>query len=100
MLELKISQMGSVLSNARVLDDSKIDDSRALILSIVKVRNQANKMEMKYKLVTEEEANLKEMKISISSPIGKGLLGLSVGDVAEIKVPAGLLKLEVIEISR
>ncbi|MFT6745675.1 MAG: transcription elongation factor GreA [Glaciecola sp.] len=100
MLELKISQLGGVLSGARVLDGSKIDDSKALILSFVKVRNEANKMEMKYKLVTEEEANLKEMKISISSPIGKGLLGLSVGEIAEIKVPAGMLKLEVLEISR
>jgi len=100
MLELKISQMGEVLSSARVLDDSKIDNSKALILSYVKVKNQANNMEMKYKLVTEEEASLKEMKISVSSPIGKGILGLSVGDVAEIKVPAGLLKLEIIEITR
>jgi len=100
MLELKISQMGEVLSNARVLDDSKIDDSKALILSFVKVKNKANGIEMKYKLVAEEEADLKEMKISVSSPIGRGLLGLSVGDVAEIKVPAGLLKLEVVEITR
>lgn len=100
MLELKISQMGAVLSNARVLDDSKIDDSKALILSFVKVKNKANGVEMKYKLVAEEEANLKEMKISVSSPIGRGILGLSVGDVAEIKVPAGLLKLEIVEITR
>jgi transcription elongation factor GreA len=100
MLELRISQMGEVLAGARVLDDSKIDTSKALILSYVKVQNKANKIEMTYKLVAEEEANLKEMKISVSSPIGRGLLGLSVGDVAEIKVPAGLLKLEVIEITR
>ena len=100
MLELKISQMGEVLSSARVLDDSKIDNSKALILSYVKVKNQANNVEMKYKLVTEEEASLKEMKISVSSPIGKGILGLSVGDVAEIKVPAGLLKLEIMEVTR
>jgi transcription elongation factor GreA len=100
MLELRISQMGEVLAGARVLDDSKIDTSKALILSYVKVQNKANKIEMTYKLVAEEEANLKEMKISVSSPIGRGLLGLSVGDVAEINVPAGLLKLEVIEITR
>ncbi len=100
MLELRISQMGEVLAGARVLDDSKIDTSKALILSYVKVQNKANSIEMTYKLVAEEEANLKEMKISVSSPIGRGLLGLSVGDIAEINVPAGLLKLEVIEITR
>lgn len=100
MLEMRISQMEEIVSNARVLDDSKIDDSKALILSYVKVKNQGNNMEMKYKLVAEEEANLQEMKISVSSPIGKGLLGLSVGDVAKINVPAGLLKLEIMEISR
>ncbi|MFT6716597.1 MAG: transcription elongation factor GreA [Saprospiraceae bacterium] len=100
MLELKISQMSEVMSNARVLDDSKIDDSKALILSFVTVKNLANKVVMKYNLVAEEEANLKEMKISVSSPIGRGILGLSVGDLAEIKVPAGMLKLEIMEISR
>lgn len=100
LLELKISQMEEMLSNARILDDSKIDNSKALILSYVKVLNKANNKEMKYKLVSEEEANLAELKISVNSPIGKGLLGKSVGDVAEIKVPAGLLKLEIVEISR
>ncbi len=100
MLELRISQMEEMLSAARILDDSKMDSSKALILSFVKVLNKANNKEMKYKLVSEEEANLSEMKISISSPIGKGLLGKSVGDLAEIKVPAGLLQLEIIEISR
>lgn len=100
MLEMKIAQMESMLANARILDDSKMDTSKALILSFVKVKNQANNMEMTYKLVSEEEANLKEMKISISSPIGKGLLGKGIGEVAEIKVPAGILKLEVISITR
>ena len=100
MLEMKIAKMEEMLATARVLDDSKIDNSKALILSTVKVKNLNNNSTMKYKLVSEEEANLKEMKISVSSPIGKGLLGKAVGDVAEIKVPAGLLKLEVIEISR
>lgn len=100
MLEMRIAKMETMLANARVLDDSKMDNSKALILSYVKVKNQANGKEMKYKLVSEEEADLKEMRISISSPIGKGLLGKSVGEVAEIKVPAGVLKLEVTEITR
>lgn len=100
MLEMRIAKMETMLANARVLDDSKMDNSKALILSYVKVKNQANGKEMKYKLVSEEEADLKEMRISISSPIGKGLLGKSVGEVAEIKVPAGILKLEVTEITR
>lgn len=100
LLELKIAQMEELVAYARVIDESKIDTSRALILSKVKVKNIANKMEMEYTLVSEEEANLKEKKISVSSPIGKGLLGKALGDVAEIKVPAGLLKLEIINISR
>lgn len=100
MLEMRIAKMEEMLASARILDDSKIDNSKALILSIVTVKNMANNGTMKYKLVSEEEANLKEMKISISSPIGKGLLGKSVGEIAEIKVPAGLLKLEIVEISR
>ena len=100
LLEMKIAQMEEILAHARIIDESKIDNSKVLILSKVKVKNIANKMEMEYTLVSEEEANLKEKKISVSSPIGKGLLGKEVGDVAEIKVPAGLLKLEVINISR
>ena len=100
MLEMRISSMEAKVAGARILDDSKMDNSKALILSSVTVKNKKNGMEMKYKLVTEEEANLKEMKISVSSPIGRGLLGKSVGDVAEIKIPAGLLQLEVMDISR
>ena len=100
LLEMKIAQMEELVAHARVIDESKIDTSKALILSKVKVKNLANKMEMEYTLVSEEEANLKEKKISVSSAIGKGLLGKSVGDIAEIKVPAGLLKLEVVNISR
>ena len=100
LLEMKIAQMEEIVAHARVIDESKIDNSKVLILSKVKVRNLANKVEMEYTLVSEEEANLKEKKISVSSPIGKGLLGKEIGDVAEIKVPAGLLKLEVINISR
>ena len=100
MLEMKIAKMEEMLASARILDDANIDASKALILSTVTVKNLNNKATMKYKLVSEEEANLKEMKISVSSPIGKGLLGKSVGEVAEIQVPAGLLKLEIVEISR
>jgi len=100
LLEMKIAQMEGIVAHARVIDESKIDNSKVLILSKVKVKNIANKMEMEYTLVSEEEASLKEKKISVSSPIGKGLLGKEVGDIAEIKVPAGLLKLEVINISR
>ena len=100
LLEMKIAQMEKVVAYARVIDKSKIDTSRVLILSKVKVKNIANKMEMEYTLVSEEEANLKEKKISVSSPIGKGILGKAVGDIAEIKVPAGLLKLEIVNISR
>jgi transcription elongation factor GreA len=97
---MKIAQMETIVAHARVIDESKIDNSKVLILSKVKVKNIANKMEMEYTLVSEEEADLKQKKISVSSPIGKGLLGKELGDVAEIKVPAGLLKLEVINISR
>jgi len=100
LLELRISQMEEILSNARLLDASRMDNSKALIFSTVKVKNLANDQLMTYTLVSEEEANLKEMKISVSSPIGRGVLGKSVGDVAEIKVPAGILKFEVLEITR
>ena len=100
LMEMKISQMEELVAHARIIDESKIDNSKVLILSKVKVRNIANKMEMEYTLVSEEEADLKLKKISVSSPIGKGLLGKVIGEIAEIKVPAGLMKLEVINISR
>lgn len=100
LMEMKIAQMEELVAYARIIDESKIDNSKVLILSKVKVRNVTNKTEMEYTLVSEEEADLKLKKISVSSPIGKGLLGKVLGDVAEIKVPAGLMKLEVINISR
>ena len=100
LMEMKIAQMEELVAYARIIDESKIDNSKVLILSKVKVRNVANKTEMEYTLVSEEEADLKLKKISVSSPIGKGLLGKVLGDVAEIQVPAGLMKLEVINISR
>ncbi|WP_333599561.1 transcription elongation factor GreA [Flavobacterium sp.] len=100
MLEMRIAKMEEVYSNARLIDESQLDVSKALVLSNVKIKNQANGMEMKYTLVAESEADLKTGKISVSSPIGKGLLGKSVGQVAEITVPNGVLKFEVLEISR
>lgn len=100
LLEAKISKLESVVSNARILDDSQLDASKALILSNVKIKNVDSGMEMFYTLVAENEADLKEKKISIDSPIGKGLLGKSVGDIVEINVPNGIMKLEIIEISR
>jgi transcription elongation factor GreA len=100
LLELRISKMEEVYSNARLIDESQLDMTKALVLSNVKIKNQANGMEMKYTLVAESEADLKTGKISVTSPIGKGLLGKSVGDIAEITVPNGILKFEVLEISR
>lgn len=100
MLEFKIAKLKQVFSNARIIDESQLDTSKALILSKVKIRNTANKMEFTYTLVADSEADLKLEKISVNSPIGKGLLGASVGDVAEIQVPNGTMKFEVLEISR
>ncbi|MEO0573531.1 MAG: transcription elongation factor GreA [Bacteroidota bacterium] len=100
LLEMKIAKMEETVANARIIDESQLDTSKALVLSTVKIRNQANKMEMKYTLVAESEADLKAGKISVTSPIGKGLLGKSVGDIAEVKVPNGTLKFEILEISR
>ncbi|BFP41571.1 transcription elongation factor GreA [Flavobacteriaceae bacterium GF1] len=100
LLEMKIAKLEETVANARIIDESQLDTSKALVLSTVKIRNQANKMEMKYTLVAESEANLKAGKISVTSPIGKGLLGKSVGDIAEVQVPNGTLKFEILEITR
>jgi len=100
MLEMRISKLEEVVANARVIDESQLDVSKVLIHSTVKIKNQANGMEMTYKLVAQTEADLKTGKISVDSPIGKGLLGSEVGDVADIIVPNGTLKFEVLEISR
>jgi transcription elongation factor GreA len=100
MLEMRIAKLEEVHSNARLIDESTLDVSKVLVLSNVKIRNLANKMEMKYTLVAESEADLKTGKISVTSPIGKGLLGKSVGEIAEINVPNGKLQFEVLEISR
>ncbi len=100
LLEMKISKMEETVSNARLIDESQLDTSKVLVLSTVKLKNTANGMEMTYTLVAESEANLKTGKISVSSPIGKGLLGKEVGDTAEITVPNGTLKFEILEITR
>ena len=100
LLEMRISKMEEVVSNARVIDESTLDVSKALVLSNVKIKNQTNGMELTYKLVAESEADLKTGKISVTSPIGKGLLGKKVGEIAEINVPNGVLKFEVLEITR
>lgn len=100
MLEMKISKLEEMLSNARLIDESQLDASKALVLSTVKIRNQNNGMEMTYTLVADREADLAAGKISVNSPIGKGLLGKSVGEVADIQVPNGIIKFDVLEISR
>ncbi len=100
LMELKISKMKELIANARVIDESQVDSSRVFILSKVKIKNVANGMEMQYTLVAENEADLKSGKISIDSPIGKGLVGKEVGDIAEIQVPSGLMKFEILDISR
>ena len=100
LLELKISKLEATLANARVIDESQLDDSKVHVLSTVNIRNVANNMEMTYTLVAESEADIKTGKISVSSPIGKGLLGTSVGDIAEVIVPNGVLKFEILSINR
>lgn len=100
LLEMKISKMEEVVSNARVIDESQLDTSKVLVHSHVKIKNKTNGAEMDYKLVAQSEADLKSGKISVDSPIGKGLLGKKVGDTAEIEVPNGTVKFEVIEIWR
>jgi len=100
LLEMKISKMEDLMANARIMDASQMDTSKVFVLSTVRIRNQKNGQELKYTLVAEQEADLKLGKISVSSPIGKGLLGKTVGDVVEITIPNGTLALEVLEITR
>jgi transcription elongation factor GreA len=98
--ESKIAKMEELLSTARLLDESKLDSSKVLALSIVKIKNTKNGATMSYQLVSESEADLKSGKISVSSPIAKGLLGKKVGETTEITVPAGKVEFEILEISR
>jgi len=100
MLEMRISKLEQTLSNARIIDESQLDSSKVLVLSNVKIKNQSNGMIMDYTIVADGEANLAEGKISVNSPIGQGLLGKSVGDIAKISVPTGIINFEIIEISR
>ena len=100
LLEMKIAKLEAIISNARIIDESTIDTSKVFILSKVKIRNISNKVEMEYTIVAENEADLKVKKISIDSPIGKGLLGKKVGDIADVTTPNGVIKFEVIDISR
>jgi len=99
LLELKISEMETVLSSARIIDESLLDDSKVAILSNVTIKNLKTGKEMTYKLVSETEADAKLMKISVTSPIGQGLLGKIRGEVAKITTPGGSLELEVVEIT-
>ena len=100
MLEMQISKLEAIVSTARIIDESQLDNSKALIHSTVKIKNQINGMEMVYKLVAQSESDLASGRISVDSPIGKGLLGKEVGDVAEVIVPNGTMKFDVLEISR
>jgi len=100
MLEMKISKLEATLSNARLIDESQLDLSKVLVLSKVTIKNLNNQMQLKYTLVAESEADLKSGKISVNSPIGKGLLGKKVGEIAEVIVPNGTIKFEIISIER
>ena len=100
MLEARISKLKNTFANARLIDDSEIDNSKVFILSTVKIKNIKNNMQLTYTLVAENEADIKSGKISVDSPIGKGLLGKKVGQVADINTPAGIMKFEIISINR
>tara|TARA_B100000575_G_scaffold44259_1_gene31602 strand:+ start:54361 stop:54837 length:477 start_codon:yes stop_codon:yes gene_type:complete len=100
MLEMQIAKLENTLANARIINESELDTSKVLVLSTVEVKNKANGTQMKYTLVAQSEADLKSGKISVDSPIGKGLLGKKVGDLAIITVPNGSIELEIISIAR
>lgn len=100
LLEMKIAKMQDLVYNARILDESKLDVSKVLLFSAVKVKNKKNNAIITYNIVPETEADIKTMKISVTSPIAKGLLGKGVGDVVEIVIPAGKLEVEILEIKR
>lgn len=100
LLELKISKLETLLTNCRVLDVSNIDSDTVYILSKVRLKNLQTNKELMYQLVSEQEADLKTGRISVKSPVGNSLLGKKVGEVAEVKVPAGIIKFEILEIAR
>ena len=97
---MKISKMEAIVANARLIDETHMDNSKVFILSKVKIRNMSNAMDIEYTLVAENEADIKVRKISIDSPIGKGLLGKKVGNIVDIQTPGGLLQFEIIDITR
>lgn len=99
LLEAKINDLEKTMANARVLDASQLDASKVTVLSKVTIKNMANKKEVTYKLVSEAEADVKQKKISVSSPIGKGLLGKKVGEIAEVQTPRATMKFEVLNIT-
>jgi transcription elongation factor GreA len=99
LLEMRIARMEDMLAKARIIDESKIDTSHVQILNKVKIKNIKNSQQIEYMLVSESEADVKTGKISVATPIAKGLLGKKVGDVVEIKVPSGVMSFEVLEIS-
>jgi transcription elongation factor GreA len=99
MLELKISRLEDMVAKARIIDESKIDTSQVQILNKVKIKNTKNNQQVEYMLVSESESDIKNGKISVATPIARGLLGKKVGDVVDIKVPSGLMSFEIIEIS-
>lgn len=100
LLEMKISKLETIVANARLIDNSIIDNSKVFILSKVTIKNVANGMQMEYTLVAENEADLKEKKISVDSPIGKGLLGKAKGEIADVVTPNGIVKFEIVDITR
>ncbi|MDA0972753.1 MAG: transcription elongation factor GreA [Bacteroidetes bacterium] len=100
LLEMRIGKLKDVLSNARLLDASQMDNSKAFILSTVKIKNTTNGMTMSYTLVAESEADISKGKISVDSPIGKGILGKALGEVAQISTPGGTMNFEILEITR
>ena len=100
MLEMQIAKLENTLANARLVNESELDTSKVLVLSTVEVKNKANGVKMKYTLVAQSEADLKSGKISVDSPIGKGLLGKEVGEITTISVPSGKIELEILSILR
>lgn len=100
IIETKIAKLKNIIANGRIIDDSNIDSTKVFILSTAKIRNVANDQEMTFTIVAENEADLKSQKISIDSPFGKGLLGKSVGDIADIVTPGGEMKFEILDITR
>ena len=99
LLELRISQLQGKVADARIVDSSSLDTSKVCILSTVKMKNIKNNMEITYTIVSEEEADTKKAKISAQSPIAAGIMGKKVGEIAKVKIPAGLLELEILDIS-